>query len=254
MRGELMRQSAAPEIVDVATILVAADDGALVASLRSVLEDRGLDVLIARDGMAAIDLARHFAVDLAILDTLFIDLDGFKVCQALRAQCDAPIIMFTVPPEAGAITCLELEADATSPRPFGVRELPDRVGAILKRRNRFVIAPPIDTRAIIPRLAPISVGGLTVLLQERRVYRGDTLIPLTDYEFRVLAFLVQHRGQDCLYPAMIAGIWASGDHVTPHLITYFITQLRKKLEGEHGQPPLIRTVQHAGERGYRIDA
>ena len=67
---------------------------------------------------------------------------------------------------------------------------------------------------------------------------GETqTIPLTDFEFRVLAFLVQHRGHDCLYPEMIAGIWESGDHVTPHLITYFVTQLRKKLETVPGHPP-----------------
>jgi DNA-binding response OmpR family regulator len=241
------------EASNVTTILVAADEAAFVASLRDLLEDQGFDVLTACSGEAVLDLARHFAVDLAILDVMLDGLDGFKTCQALRKESNAPIIMLTVAEDSGKVACLEMQADAISARPFGVRELPGRVGAILRRRNRFVVAPPVEPRGIIPRAAPILIGDLTIMLQERRVLRGDAIVPLTDHEFKVLAYLVANRGRDCLYPEMIAGIWQSGEHVTPHLISYFIAQLRKKLEADPTQPVHIRTVSRGDARGYRFE-
>ncbi len=240
-------------IIDVATILVAADETAFVASLRSLLEGHGFDVLTASDGVAALDLARNFAIDLVILDVMLAGLDGFKVCQALRTECDAAIIMLTVAEETGKIVCLELQTDAISQRPFGLRELPSRVGAILRWRDRFVVAPPVDHRATLPRTAPIIIGDLTIMPQERRVFRHTAAVPLTDHEFKVLAFLVANRGRDCSYPEMIAGIWQAGEHVTPHLIAYFIGQLRKKLEADPSRPVYIHTVSRAGMRGYRFE-
>lgn len=240
-------------IIAVATILVAADETAFVASLRGLLEGQGFDVLTASDGVAAVDLARNFAIDLVILDVMLAGLDGFKVCRALRAKCDVPIIMLTVAEESGKITCLELQADAISARPFGVRELPDRVGAILRRRNRFVVAPSVDHSATLPRTPPIIIGDLTIMPQERRVLLHNAVVPLTDHEFKVLAFLVANRGRDCSYLEMAAGIWPAREHVTPHLIAYFIAELRRNLEADASRPVYIHTVSKAGRRGYRFE-
>src|SRR5262245_22504896 len=227
-----------------ATILLVDDEPALVATLDYNLRRDGHEVIIARDGQAALDHSGHARLDLVVLDVMLPKVDGFEVCRAIRRESTVPILMLTArDSEVDKVVGLEIGADDYMTKPFSMRELLARVKAMLRRnsmrpeeaapRGRGVIALP---------------GGVEVDLTARLVRRGGAAVHLKPRAFDLLAFLAQNRGHVFSRDQLLEHVWGydfSGDTRT---VDVHVRWLREKIEIDPSNPRLLETVRGVGYR------
>jgi DNA-binding response OmpR family regulator len=217
-------------------ILVVDDDLALADVISFILRRAGFDVLLAYDGLAALERWQCEAPDIILLDLNLPKLDGLKVCQRIRAQADTPIIVLSVrSDEDDVVQGLKLGADDYIVKPFGVRQMLARIEAVLRRSK----APPVSPE-------PISNGGLTLDPSRLEVHCGEKFkARLTQLECRLLQTLLLNQGQVVPTEALIERVWgpAGGDRA---MLKQLIYRLRRKLEAETAGPMRIEAVLGVG--------
>ncbi len=220
------------------TILVVDDEPKISKLARDYLEQAGYKVLIASDGLIALNTARSERPDLIVLDLMLPKMDGLDVCRDLRRESAVPIIMLTArSDEADRLIGLELGADDYITKPFSPRELVARVRATLRRVQGKVYTP-----------GAIHVGNLEIDLERHRIFLDDQQVHLTRSEFTLLSALAQNPGQvisrsqllDKLHGVEITGYDRSVDA--------HIKNLRRKIESDPSQPTYILTVYGIGYR------
>jgi len=216
-------------------VLVVDDEPETIKYLSANLRARGYEVLAAGDGPAAPKLFEQAWVDLVILDISLPGLDGFRVCQAIRAQSSVPIIMLSARgQEKDIVRALDLGADDYLTKPFGAGELMARVRATLRHGVSSGVAPR-------PSLV---LHGLTIDFTARCITVGERVVELTHTEFDLLAHLALNAGRVLTHRALLQAVWGPeyGDE-TAYLWTY-IRRLRHKLEPDVQNPRYILT--HVG--------
>ncbi len=225
-----------------ATILLVEDEAILADTLRYNLEREGYSVLVASDGVQALELARQHQPALLILDIMLPRLDGFSVCRILRAESQVPIIMLTArQDEVDRIAGLELGADDYVVKPFSLGELLARVRAILRRGQR---------EGSLQR-ETLQAGALKVDTGSRRVWRGQNEIMLSAKEFDLLVYLMHHRGIALSRDLLLERVWGHDFPGDSRTVDVHIRWLREKVEPDPSQPVYIQTVRGIG---YRFEA
>ena len=219
-----------------ALILIAEDDGDIRGLLRLYLEGEGFRVAEAADGQAALELARTENPDMAILDVMMPQLNGYEVTRALRRYSDIPILILSAKSQDNdKILGLNLGADDYVTKPFNPVEIVARVKAQLRRAAR--------TGGEVVR-----VGDLALDLSAMQLEKAGTLIPLTPMEYKILAILMRSPGRIFtkvqLYEGA-AGEYFEGDDNT---MMVHISKLRDKIEDDPKNPRYIRTVRGLGYR------
>jgi DNA-binding response OmpR family regulator len=117
-----------------ARVLLVDDELRYVRAVQINLEAKGYEVLAARDGQTAIELAANEEPNLIILDIRMPGLDGYEVCRRIREFSTAPIIVLSaLAANADKVRDLDVGADDYVPKPFSADELVDRVRAALQR-------------------------------------------------------------------------------------------------------------------------
>jgi two-component system alkaline phosphatase synthesis response regulator PhoP len=229
----------------VATILVVDDEPSLVASLDYSLRREGYDVLIARDGEAAVELARRGNPDLILLDVMLPKMDGIEVCRQVRRTSLVPILMLTARDgEVDKVVGLEIGADDYVTKPFSVRELLARIKARLRRN-----APAErDGRSAVEPSELLAFEGVEINLRGRTIDRDGRRIHLKPREFELLAFLAQNRGRVFSRDQLLERVWGyeyAGDTRT---VDVHVRWLRIKIEQDPARPRLLQTVRGVGYR------
>ena len=219
-----------------AVILIAEDDGDIRGLLRLYLEGEGFRVVEAADGQAALDLARTENPDMAILDVMMPQLNGYEVTRALRRYSDIPILILSAKSQDNdKILGLNLGADDYVAKPFNPVEIVARVKAQLRRAAR--------TGGEVVR-----VGDLALDLSAMQLEKAGMPIPLTPMEYKILAILMRSPGRIFtkvqLYEGA-AGEYFEGDDNT---MMVHISKLRDKIEDDPKNPRYIRTVRGLGYR------
>jgi DNA-binding response OmpR family regulator len=226
-----------------AKVLIVEDDHILNDTLRYNFEREGYQVSAAADGRQALELAEHERPDAIILDVMLPGLDGFEVLRALRRDSTVPILMLTAKDEEiDKVVGLELGADDYLTKPFSVRELLARVGAMLRRVEML---QPARTE---PDSRLLEADDLRVSLDEHRVEREGQPIQLKPKEFDLLVFLMQRRGLVFTRDQLLSQVWGydfAGDSRT---VDVHVRWLREKIETDSSQPLLIETVRGVGYR------
>lgn len=222
-------------------ILIIEDDEAIAAIERDYLEIDGFAVEIAPDGESGLARGLNGQFDLILLDLMLPGLDGFAVCRRLRDALDIPILMVTARQEdIDKIRGLGLGADDYIEKPFSPSVLVARVKAHLARYARLTDAPRVRHQ--------ISLGGLCVDTDTRRVTADGREIELKNREYELLLFLMQHPdivfSRETLYER-IWGMDSMGDNAT---VAVHINRLREKIEKDPSNPRYIQTVWGAGYR------
>ncbi|MFM8999432.1 MAG: response regulator transcription factor, partial [Actinomycetota bacterium] len=119
------------------TVLVVDDEEAIAEAVAKRLESEGYRVVVAGDGPEAIELARAERPDLVVLDRMLPGMDGLEVCAAIQRQAWVPVLMLTAKAEEeDKLAGFAAGADDYLTKPFSLRELAVRVGAILRRADR----------------------------------------------------------------------------------------------------------------------
>jgi two-component system response regulator MprA len=118
-----------------ARILIVEDDALLAASLKRALGYEGHEIMLAGDGLTALDLARHRPPDLMVLDLMLPGMDGVEVCRVVRTSSDLPILMLTARDGvADRVHGLDSGADDYLVKPFAHEELMARIRTLLRRQ------------------------------------------------------------------------------------------------------------------------
>lgn len=223
------------------SILVIEDDTTISELQRDYLEINGFEVKVAADGEAGLTMSLSGVYDLVILDLMLPKMNGFEVCKKIREKQDIPILIVTSRHEdIDVIRGLGLGADDYITKPFKPAELVARVKAHLARYERLVGVK--DSRNII------SIRGLSIDPDTRKVFVNDEETILTTKEFDLLYFLASHPNKVFSKEHLFERIWgidALGDIQT---VTVHIRKIREKIEKDSANPVYIETLWGAGYR------
>ena len=222
-------------------VLVVEDDEGIRDVVKYNLVAAGYEVMEASDGNVALRTARTGHPDLVILDLMLPGLGGLEVCRSLRRDSVVPIIMLTAKDaETDRVVGLELGADDYITKPFSMRELLARVGAVLRRSAAPAQADEVPERQ--------QVGSFLIDRAARRVILDGVELALSRREFDLLSFLVANPDRVHSRDFLLQQVWGydfTGDRKT---VDVHVRWLREKLEGR--APFRIATVRGAG---YRLD-
>jgi DNA-binding response OmpR family regulator len=221
-------------------ILAVEDDADLLDILSYTLRRDGHDVIAARDGATALQLWKFRNPQLILLDVDLPKLDGWQVCEQIRAEASTPIIMLTgMSSPNDVIRGLELGADDYVTKPFSPKELTSRVRAVLRRSKDSPEEPRQGWQVT-------TAGDLRLDPQWRAVSRGDKAIKLTPMEFKLLYELVLHEGQVLPHQILTDRVWGYEGVDDSSLLKGHIRNLRRKIEPNTSSPIYIHTVAGIG--------
>lgn len=217
------------------TILLIDDDETLLELLSDHARTVGYHCLVANSGMKALQIVVGEKPDLIVLDVMMPGMDGWGVCQRLRENSSAPIIMLTAKGEEfDKLRGFRLGVDDYVTKPFSFAELMARIGAVLAR-TRHGRRPG----------QRVTSGDLTIDFDEHRVSVAGKPVDLTPTEFRLLETLARHPNSLVPVEYLLNEVW--GPEYTGQIehVKHYIWSLRQKIERDPGDPEHILT-----ERGF----
>lgn len=221
-------------------ILVVDDEPRMIGFIRMNLDLEGYSVLVASDGLEALDQVRKHIPDLIILDVMMPELDGFETLRMLREFSSVPVIMLTAKGEEDdKVYGLELGADDYVTKPFGARELTSRVKAVLRRTDSVV--EPGDVVLTIDDYLQIDFNN-------REVIVGGNPVKLRPTEYRLLHHLVENAGWTLTHEQILAKVWGYEYREESHYVRLYINYLRDKIERDPSKPAYILTERGVGYR------
>src|SRR5512136_1832000 len=163
------------------TILLIDDDATLRELLSEQLRMAGYRTLSAGDGASGLRAADEARPDLVILDVMMPGMDGWTVCERLRAKSTIPIILLTAKgEEIDKLRGFRLGVDDYVTKPFSFAEMVARVGAVLTRAAR----KPVPASSV-------KSGDLLIDFELHRVFVSGNSIDLTPTEYRLLEALAR---------------------------------------------------------------
>ncbi|WP_437962033.1 response regulator transcription factor [Sorangium sp. So ce119] len=228
-----------------ASIVYIEDDEKLARLTARYLESHNVRVTVATDAREGIACVLRERPDVVLLDLMLPEIDGYEVCQKLRARVDTPIIMVTARgEEADRVMGLEGGADDYIAKPFSARELLARIRAQARRARG--LSGPAAERLLV-------VGALTIAPAARRATLDGVELSLTTYEFDLLHALAGRAGRVLTREQLVDLVRGSADEAFDRSIDVHISHLRKKLGDDPRSPRIIKTVRGIGYV-FAIDA
>jgi two-component system alkaline phosphatase synthesis response regulator PhoP len=226
------------------SILVVEDEPHLAAGISENLQAEGFQTTVVSDGRSALDRARRGAYDLVVLDVMLPGLDGFGVCQQLRAEGNRVPILFLTAKGAASdrIRGLELGGDDYLPKPFHLKELLLRIRAILRRRGASAAALP-------PAQALLTFGeGCEVNFASFEAKGPGGAATLTQKEAALLRLLFEEEGRVVSRAEILDRVWGRDVFPTTRTIDNFIVRFRRIFEVDAEEPRHFVTVRSVGYR------
>jgi DNA-binding response OmpR family regulator len=222
---------------------VVEDEAPIRELLRLHLGLAGFVVDEIADGTQALARARTTPFDLVLLDLMLPGLDGVTLCRAIRdggANVDTPILMVTArDAEADKVLGLESGADDYVTKPFGVRELVARVGAVMRRQTRGNARTRRSS-------TPVGAGDVELHGDRRQVLVRGGEVPMTRQEFDLLYHLATHPDIVFSRAALLQNVWQEDTYVTERTVDTVISRLRRKVERNPHAPEMILTAWGVG--------
>jgi len=221
-------------------ILVVDDEPRMIQFIRMNLELEGYRVTQAANGLEALNKVRDELPDLAILDVMMPELDGFETLRMLREISSVPVIMLTVKAdEDDKVKGLELGADDYVTKPFSPRELASRVKAALRRA---------ETPTAVEKSVLKIDDYLQVDFGRHVVIAGGREVKLRPTEYRLLYHLINNAGWVMTHENLLSKVWGYEYRQESHYLRLYITYLRQKIEPDPAHPRYILTERGAGYR------
>ena len=216
-------------------VLVVEDEPVINDAVADRLRAEGFHVDQAYDGPGAVAKAAEVDPELVVLDVMLPGFDGHEVCRRIQAAKPVPVLMLTArDDEADVLVGLAVGADDYLTKPFRMRELVARVGALLRRVDR---AAELAARPS----ARLVVGDLVVDTGTRRVTVADAEVRLTPTEFDLLTRLATTPGEVLTREHLLAEVWDWPDASGTRTVDSHVRALRAKVG-----PGRVRTVHGVG--------
>ena len=214
-------------------ILLVEDDKIISEQIAAALAKERLDVEVVRSGERALDVALGSRFNLIVLDIMLPNLDGWAVCERVRAAgILTPILMLTARDSIDdRVKGLQGGADDYLSKPFDLRELLARVHVLLRRDA-------------VHRTGLIKIADLVIDSVAHRVERGGKEVTLTPREYALLEALARNEGRTLTREVILESIW-NNDESLENTVNFHVTSLRKKIDAPFKQK-LIHTVHGIG--------
>jgi len=214
-------------------ILVVEDEPVINQAVTERMRAEGYDVVQAWDGPGAVQQFEATAPDLVLLDVMLPGFDGHEVCRRIQAVRPVPVLMLTArDDEADILVGLGVGADDYLTKPFRMRELVARVGALLRR---------VDRAAELTRSPALDLGDLRIDAGSRRVWLAETEVKLTPTEFDLLVCLASKPGQVLTRDQLLADVWGWPGASGTRTVDSHVKALRAKIGADR-----VRTVHGVG--------
>jgi two-component system, OmpR family, phosphate regulon response regulator PhoB len=230
-------------------VLVVEDEPDLRELLTYNLTAAGFQVQATETGTEGLAAVQKFAPDVVLLDLMLPDIPGTEVCRRIRGgevgtRQPAVMMLTAKGEEIDRVVGFELGADDYVVKPFSVRELVLRIGAILRARRP---APPNGAAGATQRRR-YAVGPLELDVDGYHVFVNGKEVHVSTLEMRLLVYLVEHRGRVRSREDLLEDVWGYKPGVSTRTIDTHVKRLRDKL-GDAGA--LVETVRGTG---YRLSA
>ena len=218
-------------------ILVVEDEPNQVELIEFNLNSEGYEVVVARDGEEALNLAEEENPDLILLDWMLPKVSGIEVCRQLRRSKisrEIPIVMLTArSEESDKIRGLDIGADDYITKPYSIKELLARVRAGMRRPSASVISDQL------------IVGNIVVDLQKHIVAIDGLQVNLGPTEYRLLVTLMQSPERVFSREQLLDHVWGISANVDTRTVDVHVGRLRKVIE-VGANKNIIRTVRGFG--------
>lgn len=221
--------------------ILVVDDEAPIADLVALyLQNEGYTVHSCGSGQEALDYVENTPVDLAVLDVMLPDLDGFAVCRKLRESHFFPIIMLTAKVEdMDKIMGLTIGADDYITKPFNPLELVARVKTQLRRTMRY-------NQSAETSGSELDIRGLIINKDSHKCTLYGKPLNLTPMEFGILWHLCENQGKTVSSEALFEAVWGEKFLDNNNTVMAHIGRLREKLGDSSRNPKFIKTVWGVG--------
>ena len=222
-------------------ILVIEDDTEVLAFIVKGLSEQGHTVDKAADGKSGLLLATAEDYDVMVIDRMLPEIDGLTIIRSVRgAGSQTPMLILSALGEVDSrVEGLRAGADDYLTKPFAFSELLARIEALSRRA-----ATVADTETVL------QVADLELNLLARTANRAGQSIELQPREFRLLEYLMRHKGQVVTRTMLLEKVWDYTFDPQTNVIDVHVSRLRSKID-KGFDAPLIQTVRGAG---YMIDA
>ncbi|HEY6191567.1 MAG TPA: response regulator transcription factor [Bacteroidota bacterium] len=217
------------------TILIVDDERDILDLVRYNLQKEGYEVLTARSGKEALEMARQNP-DLILLDIMMPEYDGLEVLKRLKKDertSRIPVVFLTAKgSDVDEVLGLELGAEDYIVKPISIPKLTARVKNVLRKREEGDAAP----------VQPISIGEVEIIQSQHivRIDRKEVFFPRK--EFEVLLYLARHTGQVVSRESLLRSVWGSDVRVVDRTVDVHIRKIREKLGKRAGMLETIKGV------------
>ena len=225
-------------------ILVVDDEKEIADVIELYLQNDQYNVYKFYTGQEALDCIKSMKIDLAILDIMLPDVDGFQILKQIREKYTFPVIMLTAKTEyMDKITGLTLGADDYIPKPFNPLELVARVKAQIRRYTQYNEGGK-DAGDII------DFAGLQLNRESHECVYNEKQLTLTPIEFDILYLLASNAGKVFSTDEIFEKVWNEKVYEANNTVMVHIRRLRGKMKEDERQDKIITTVWGVG---YKIE-
>ena len=231
------------------SILVVDDEQEIADLIEVYLKNDGYTVYKCYSGAEALRCVDETELDLAILDVMLPDMDGFQICRKIRERFYFPVIMLTAKVEdVDKITGLTIGADDYITKPFNPLEVVARVKTQLRRYIRYNSAAGSAEKHTSPTdlITEYDFRGLVINRDTHRCTLYGKDISLTPIEFSILWYLCEHRGKVIPSEELFENVWGEKFLDNNNTVMAHIGRLREKLGEPARNPRFVKTVWGVG--------
>ena len=203
-------------------ILVVDDEKNICDLLRMYLEKEGYAVVMAHNGIDAVNTFAAENPDLVLLDIMLPQLDGWQVCREIRKTSEKPIIMLTAKDEVfDKVLGLELGADDYVTKPFDTKEIVARIKAVLRRTSAVKEAD----------IKEVKYDKLSVNLTNYEMKVNDVVVDTPPKELELIYYLASNPDRVFTRDQLLDDVWGFDYYGDSRTVDVHIKRLRDKLKG-----------------------
>lgn len=217
-------------------ILVVEDDTQMATLLRRGLEAEGHEIVIAIDGLFALDQMESKVFDVAIVDVMMPRLDGFELSRIVRSRGDnTPILLLTAREAVvDRVSGLDSGADDYLTKPFSFDELHARLRALVRRELK-------DSRITL------QLGDLRLEVATYRAWKREKQLVLSPKEFQLLKCFMSNPDVVLTRTRILDEVWDYSENIDANVVDQYVSYLRKKIDYPYDDSS-IQTVRGVGYR------
>ena len=223
-------------------VLIVDDNPDIREVLGTYAAKEGFEPITAKDGFEALDLFRKTSPAVILLDVMMPGMDGYRVCERIRSESDAPIILITAKGEDyERVMGLDIGADDYIVKPFNANEVMARVRAVLRRMARV---EQKEEKKIL------SISNLTINIESYSVYVGAEKLPLTKKEVETMWILAENPSKVFTRDNLLDSLWGQDYFGDSRTVDSHIKRLRAKLDKVDHPDWEIKTIWGLG---YKLE-